>query len=664
MVQSYLSGSIPSQIGALSKLKFLSLSNNNLTGIIPPKIGSLSNLMRLDLSLNKLGGPILSTIGLLTKLTYLNLSGNNFTGSIDSILGDLTNLEHLNLSSNKLGGLLPPELGNLKNLTLLDLSHSNLIGPIPSTLRHLIHLTFLYLSHNQLNHSIPYELTQLVHLDYLDLSSNFLSGHIWNAIGKLFNPRYLNLSRNRFGGSVPSEISNLRSLYVLDLSYNSLTGNIPSQLGEIYVTQSLYINLSHNNLSGTIPKSLHTVYYIDLSYNNLEGEIPIGLQSQGQQQFSGNKGLCGLVDRGFSACPSLTPSKPQMKVSPKPQKNVSPLLIILLPITTFLTILIFGLLILLKRKDEKAEPETRATKAGDVFSIWNYDGKIAFEDIVEATEDFDIKYCVGTGGYGSVYRAQLPNDRVVALKKLHSLETEESTFLNSFQNEAHVLSKLRHRNIIKLYGFCLHKKCMVLIYEYMERGSLFCVLRNNDEAIELDWSKRVNIVKNTAHALSYLHHDCTPSIVHRDISSNNILLNSELEAYVADFGLARLLHPDSSNRTILAGTYGYIAPELAYTMVVTEKCDVYSFGVVALETLMGCHPGELLSSLSSSSSQNMMLIDLLDPRLPCVTDTMVVQDIALISRIAFACLSSKPKSRPTMHRVSQEFLSRKAPLAI
>ncbi|KAJ0041868.1 hypothetical protein Pint_19310 [Pistacia integerrima] len=416
MVQSYLSGSIPSQIGALSKLKFLSLSNNNLTG------------------------------------------------SIHSILGDLTNLEHLDLSSNKLG----------------------------------------------------------VHLHYLDLSSNFLSGQILNAIGKLFNPRYLNLSRNRFGGSVPSEISNLRSLYVLDLSYNSLTGNIPSQLGEIYVTQSLYINLSHNNLSGTIPKSLHTVYYIDLSYNNLEGEIPIGLQSQGQQQFSGNKGLCGLVDRGFSACPSLTPSRPQMKVSPKPQKNVSPLLIILLPITTFLTILIFGLLILLKRKDEKAEPETRATKAGDVFSIWNYDGKIAFEDIIEATEDFDIKYCVGTGGYGSVYRAQLPNGRVVALKKLH---------------------------------------------------------------------------------------------------------------------------------------------KLAYTMVVTEKCDVYSFGVVALETLMGHPPGELLSSWSSSSNQNLMLIDLLDPRLPCVADTMVVQDIALISRIAFACLSSKPKSRPTMHRVSHEFLGRKTPLA-
>ncbi|XP_024041894.1 probable leucine-rich repeat receptor-like protein kinase At1g35710 [Citrus clementina] len=121
------------------------------------------------------------------------------------------------------------------------------------------------------------------------------------------------------------------------------------------------------------------------------------------------------------------------------------------------------------------------------------------------------------------------------------------------------------------------------------------------------WTKRVNGVKGMAHALSYLHHDCTPPIVHRDISSNNVLLNSELEAFVADFGVARLLNFDSSNRTLLAGTYGYIAPELAYTMVVTEKSDVYSFGVVALEVLMGKHPRELLSSLSSSLDKNITL---------------------------------------------------------
>ncbi|KAJ0098708.1 hypothetical protein Patl1_22170 [Pistacia atlantica] len=338
---------------------------------------------------------------------------------------------------------------------------------------------------------------------------------------------------------------------------------------------------------------------------------------------------------------------------------------IILPISTILTILIFGIFFL-KSKDKKAllSTSTRASKIKDVFSIWNFDGKIAFEDMIEATEDFDIKYCIGTGGYGSVYKAQLPTGNIVALKKLHSSEIEESASLNSFQNEVHVLSELRHRNITKLYGYCLHKKCMFLIYEYMERGSLFCVLRNDDEALDLDWTTRVNIVKAVAHALSYLHHDCTPSIVHRDITSNNVLLNSELQAFVGDFGVARILHLDSSNRTILAGIYGYIAPELAYTMVVTEKCDVYSFGVVALEVLMGRHPEEILSlSSSSSSTQNVMLIDVLDSRLSPPVNRIVKQEIMLVSTIAFACLRSKPKSRPTMKRVSQEFLKQKTSFA-
>ncbi|KAH9671788.1 hypothetical protein KPL70_017486 [Citrus sinensis] len=182
----------------------------------------------------------------------------------------------------------------------------------------------------------------------------------------------------------------------------------------------------------------------------------------------------------------------------------------------------------------------------------------------------------------------------------------------------------------------------------MERESLFCVLRHDDESIELNWTKRVNIVKSVWLMLC---------LVHRDISSNNILLDSNLEASVADFGTARLLHVDSSNRTLRAGTYGYIAPELAYTMVVTEKCDVYSFGVVALDILMGTLPVELLSSLSSSSlDPKIMLIDILDQRLLPPVNQKIVQNIILVSTIAFACLRSQPKSRPTMQGISRELL--------
>ncbi|KAH7847447.1 hypothetical protein Vadar_026166 [Vaccinium darrowii] len=387
-----------------------------------------------------------------------------------------------------------------------------------------------------------------------------------------------------------------------------------------------------------------------LSNNLLVGLIP-DFPAYVSVETSGNTGL-------------IKPKKP----SPTPKtKNTLPVglvVAIIVAAGAFAISTGFVVYFFCSRKTQKIQTEARATKNGDICSIWNYDGRIAYEDIIKATNDFDDRYCIGKGGYGSVYRAQLPSGKVVALKKLHRLEAQDPVFDHCFRNEVQILSNVRHKNIVKLYGFCLHNKGMFLVCEYIEKGSLFCALRFDTEASKIGWIKRVNIVKAMAHALSYLHHNCTPPIVHRDISSNNILLNSQLEAFVADFGTARLLNPNLSNRTGIAGTYGYIAPELAYTMVVTEKCDVYSFGVVALETIMGRHPGDLLSSLASPPSENMMIVDVLDPRLPLPTNPVVAGNIVLVATLAFACLHPEPGSRPMMRRISQEFLSqRKAMVA-
>ncbi|XP_024046453.1 MDIS1-interacting receptor like kinase 2 [Citrus clementina] len=474
--------------------------------------------------------------------------------------------------------------------------------------------------------TIPPEIGNLKNLIELNVGSNSLIGPIPSALGSLTNLSNLDLSSNKLSGKIPPEIAGMKNLTWLDLSNNNIKGSIPGEITEL--SRLDYLDLSSNKLSGPVPfsnKHLSSMHTVRLHHN---------------------KGLCGNI-LDLPSCDTTKPGTLFVEI--------------FLPLAIVPSVIVFACLLVVKRKYKKPKLKERATNSIDVLSIWNYDGRIFYEDLIEATEDFHIKYCVGTGGYGSVYKAQLPNGKVFALKKLHT--SEELAFIKSFRNEAQVLSQVLHRNIVKLYGFCLHRKCMFLIYEYMERGSLFCNLHIDEDAVELDWAKRVNIVKAMAHALAYLHHDCSPSIVHRDISSNNILLKSKLEAFVADFGTARLLHADSFNRTLLAGTYGYIAPELAYTMVMTEKCDVYSFGVVTLEVLMGKHPRDLLSSLSSSSDPKIMLIDVLDQRLPLPIDQKVIQDVLLVSTVLFACLQSNPKSRPTMQSVSQEFLiTRKTPL--
>ncbi|KAK7394517.1 hypothetical protein VNO78_15046 [Psophocarpus tetragonolobus] len=695
-----ITGNIPYGLGTLSKLIHLDLSSNDIEGTIPSDIWNLRNLVTLNLASNKLNGSIPSTVGQLTKinslflnnnqisgfmpvelgkmrnLIQLGLSNNSFIGSIPLDLGLLNNLKFLSLSWNKLNGSIPLDIANLNNLVVLDLNTNNLTGEILSVLHNLTNLTDLNLSNNMISDMIPRKLIQLTKLKYLRISNNKTFGAIPDDIGKLTKLLVLDMSKNMLTGeipvsicscsnlqelilnhnniigNIPSDIGDLVSLFVIDLSHNSIKGEIPSQLGNVQHTRIL--NLSYNELTGTIPSSLVSLGKVNLSYNSLEGEIPFALQkSLPPDAFRGNENLCGRTTP-FPYCYS-SPHEPN-------NRDLVVAMKIFLPPTALLALLCSAYVFLRWCKAGNCMSVSKETKNGDMFSMWNYDGKIAYKDIIEATEGFDIKYIIGEGGYGSVYKAQLPSGRVVALKKLHNLAANEPAIYRIFKNEVRILTRIRHKNIVKHYGFCLHNRCTFLVLEYVERGSLYCVLRNDIEAMELDWTKRVNIVKGIAHSLSYLHHDCQPAIVHRDVTTKNVLLNLEMEGCLSDFGIARLLNFGSFNRTVLAGTYGYIAPELAYSDRVTQKCDVYSFGVVALEIIMGKHPGDLVSLLSTASSQGILLKDILDPRLISTINLQSVQSLALIATLAFACLHSQPRLRPTMRLLCDKFVKGNSPL--
>ncbi|KAK9116814.1 hypothetical protein Sjap_015761 [Stephania japonica] len=619
--------SIPSELSQLARLQLLDLSQNRLAGSLPSQLGQLQSLNILYLYSNHLIGRIPSSLGQLRNLRVMSLQNNLFDGEFPKELCELTRLHELRLSTNQLNGPLPPQISQLKSILILDVSYNSLIGPIPLELTSLIELTQLYLRYNRINSSILNELGQMLQLELLDLASNNLIGPIPSTLGSLTKLTHLFLQNNRINGSIPKDLWSLPNIEQIDLSQNRLVGRIPKDYCNMEINPPV-INLTNNMLTGPVPSDTE-----NSSPQLFREHLCLKVQNSPSSEIVHHKGSTKTVMlRGIIIGISLVA-------------------------VCMVSVLFWALVFLFyKQRMSNKQIGAAARKHGNIFSIWNYDGVIAYEDIIDATENFDFKYCIGVGAYGSVYKALLPSGQVVALKKLHNWERENSTFDRSFANEVQVLTKIRHRNIVKLYGFCCHPRCSFLVYEYLEKGSLFEILRDEAEAEKLNWKKRVNIIKGISKALSYMHHHCSPPIVHRDISSNNILLDSKFEAHVSDFGTARLLQPNSSYRTVLAGTFGYIAPELAYTMVVTEKCDVYSFGVVALELVLGKHPADLLSLLSSSTYHNIKLKDVIDPRVPLLTDQQSAQSVASVVAIAITCIHSNPRSRPTMQHVFNELI--------
>ncbi|XP_008229398.1 PREDICTED: probable LRR receptor-like serine/threonine-protein kinase At4g08850 [Prunus mume] len=640
-----LSGNIPPDLCSGGLLEMFTAHNNQLTGLMPTSLRNCNSLVRLRLERNQLTGNINEEFGIYPKLAYVDLSYNRFYGELSENWGECQNLQSLKLSNNRISGRVPQFEGSIQ-LHILDLSSNNLTGTIPRQLGRLTSLFNLNLGDNKLSGSVPPEIGMLTNLQQLNLAANDFNGPIPEQLDGCRELLNLNLSKNKFSESIPLQMGSMQTLQVLDLSQNSLMREIPPQLGQLVKLEAL--NLSHNELSGLVPytfDNMLSLTVIDLSFNHLEGPLPNNkaFLEASAVAFENNTGLCGNAT-GLNACP------PETRGGKKGSKSVIFIIVFVLAIL-FFAFVVFGIL-WVRCYSQEAQNENQ-------FAVWSYDGRLEYEDIIEATEEFNSKYCVGVGGNASVYKAELQTGRIVAVKKLHIVQDSGVANFKAFESEVRTLSEIRHRNILKLYGFCSHPQHPLLVYDFIEGGSLENILTDENHAIKFGWIERVNVVKDVANALSYMHHDCSPAILHRDISSKNILLDLEYGAYVSDFGTAKLLKADTSNWTSFAGTFGYSAPELAYTMETNEKCDVYSFGVVALEVIMGKHPGDLISyflSLSlTSTAQPIQLKDVLDPRLS-PPGNHVVEKVVTVLNLAFACLRTNPQSRPTMQQISNELL--------
>ncbi|CAE5957732.1 unnamed protein product [Arabidopsis arenosa] len=637
--ENQLTGFIPKEFGQILNLKLLHLFENILLGPIPRELGELTLLEKLDLSINRLNGTIPRELQFLTYLVDLQLFDNQLEGTIPPLIGFYSNFSVLDMSANSLSGPIPAHFCRFQTLILLSVGSNKLSGNIPRDLKTCKSLTKLMLGDNWLTGSLPAELFNLQNLTALELHQNWLSGYISADLGKLKNLERLRLANNNFTGEIPPEIGNLTKIVGLNISSNQLTGHIPKELGSCVTIQRL--DLSGNRFSGYIPQDLVPDTAV--------------FQRMDSSNFAGNHRLCNSQR---SHCQPLVPhsdSKLSWLVNGSQRQKI--LTITCMVIGSVFLITFLAICWAIKRREPAFVALEDQTKP-DVMDSYYFPKKgFTYQGLVDATRNFSEDVLLGRGACGTVYKAEMSDGEVIAVKKLNS-RGEGASSDNSFRAEISTLGKIRHRNIVKLYGFCYHQNSNLLLYEYMSKGSLGEQLQRGEKNCLLDWNARYRIALGAAEGLCYLHHDCRPQIVHRDIKSNNILLDELFQAHVGDFGLAKLIDLSySKSMSAVAGSYGYIAPEYAYTMKVTEKCDIYSFGVVLLELITGKPPvqpleqgGDLVNWVRRSIRNMVPTIEMFDARLD-TNDKRTIHEMSLVLKIALFCTSNSPASRPTMREV-------------
>ncbi|CAM0946827.1 unnamed protein product [Alopecurus aequalis] len=701
-----LSGKLPDELFNATSLEYLSFPNNKLHGFLADtRIINLRNLETLDLGGNRFTGKIPDSIGQLTKLKEFHLNNNKMSGELPSSLSNCTNLVMIDLKNNNFSGeLTKVNFSNLPNLKTLDLYLNHFNGTVPESIYSCSNLAALRLAYNNLSGQLSPKLSNLKYLAFLSLTENSFK-NITNTIHILKRCRnlttllialnfrgeimpeadkidgfenlqvlsigeLLNLSHNKFTGEIPFEIGQLKALLVLNFSYNRLTGQIPQSICNL--KDLLVLDLSINDLTAAIPTALNSLHFLsafNISHNDLEGPIPSGGQFNtfSDSSYDGNPKLCGSM---------LTKKCHRFSIPPSSNKQRDKKAILAIALGVFfgglaILLLLGRLLVSVRTKGFTSKNRMENNENVEAASFYSSsdqtlvmmrmpwgkgdEKKLKFTDILIATNNFDKENVIGCGGYGLVYKAELPDGSKLAIKKLNS---EMCLMEREFSAEVDALSMAQHENLVPLWGYCVQGNSRFLVYSYMENGSLDDWLHNkyDDASSFLDWPTRLKIAKGASLGLSYIHDVCSPQIVHRDIKSSNILLDKEFKAYVADFGLARLIFTDQTHVTTeLVGTMGYIPPEYGQGWVATLRGDMYSFGVVLLELLTGMRPVPVLSTskelvpwvldMRSEGKQ----AEVLDPAL---RGTGYEEQMLKVLEAACKCVDHNQFMRPTIMEVA------------
>ncbi|KAM0939637.1 putative protein kinase RLK-Pelle-LRR-II family [Dioscorea sansibarensis] len=457
------------------------------------------------------------------------------------------------------------------------------------------------------------------------------------------------LQNNKITGPIPAEIGKLTQLKTLQLSNNQFVGEIPKNLGLLPLLD--YLRLDRNNLSGQIPKivaDLAGLTYLDLSFNNLSGPFTKILAKD--YRLAGNKFLCNS-----SILHGCTDVRLPTNETILPGKGSNHHLTIAICSSVGCVLVIFVLLFFYWLQHCRWHFSFGSDAEDHVFDIGHLK-QFSFREIQIATNYFNSKNILGQGGFGVVYKGYLKSGTVVAVKRL---KDPNFTGQVQFQTEVEMIGLALHRNLLRLYGFCMTQNERLLIYPYMPNGSVADRLRDKLHGKpSLDWSKRMRIALGAARGLLYLHEQCKPKIIHRDVKAANILLDESFEAVVGDFGLAKLLDlRDSHVSTAVRGTIGHIAPEYLSTGQSSEKTDVFGFGILLFELITG----QKTISSGNGQVQKGMILDWVrtlreEKRLHMMVDrdlkgSFDAGELENAVSIILSCTQPNPAFRPKMSDV-------------
>ncbi|KZV43706.1 putative leucine-rich repeat receptor-like protein kinase-like [Dorcoceras hygrometricum] len=690
-----ISGPIPDRLFSSNmNLIHAIFDNNKLTGNIPVSLGYVKTLEVLRFDWNALNGFIPSNLWNLTSLNEMYLSNNNFEGNIPNLTG-MNALQYVDMSNNSFNTSgVPQWFTSLQSLTTLIMENTMLQGQIPVDIFSLPQLETLVLGNNNLSGTLDIGSSYSSNLN-IDLQNN--------SITDFKQKTDYNMELTLVGNPICTTSGATQKFCVIEKQNNSFSSvnncggkscrrdetlSPNCQCSHPYTgtlhffsfsftdfQNSTYYNVLNGSIMSVLLANRVPVDSIILSNPtiNINSYLQISLQLFPSGQNSFNRSSVSII--GFLLNrqpfeikyfgPFFFIDEPYCCFAGSKKSPKNGLIIGVVVGGAVLVILIFLAGIYAIRQKKKAK---RAFEQSNPFASWDPEKEsgavpqlqgakwFSFEDLRKCTNNFSDANCIGTGGYGKVYKGVVGSGQVVAIKRAQQGSMQGA---HEFKTEIELLSRIHHKNVVSLVGFCYEQGEQMLIYEYISNGTLRDSL-SGKSGFWLDWNKRLRIALDAARGLSYLHELADPPIIHRDVKSTNILLDDNLNAKVADFGLSKLLGDNGKSyvTTQVKGTLGYMDPEYYMTQQLTEKSDVYSFGVVLLELVTarppiqhGKHIVRLVQEAMGNQRELQNIDQVIDPNLESATKLSGLQKFL---DMAMSCVKESATDRPTMGEVVRE----------